>query len=518
MSAASDAAALAAPLDHRAERMERALLVAATLFGAATFWLAPRLPMADLPQHAGQVALWRDLILGVSPFAGDVWINLFTPYLVGYGAALPLAFVMEPGEALRVILALSFVAFVAAGRGLRRELGADPRVDWLFLFGFFGVGWSWGLYTFLVAAPVTLWMIRLAVRFDARPDMRRALALVGAGLALLFCHGLQFVFAVAIGAAIVSEHALRVANAQGLRAGVMTGLRRCGPSTALTLAFAAFMILRAALLGQQEASPSVFGAPVWERPMNALTFIWSADPQFAFAALTLAAIVASLRMNLAPARGPGMAMFLCVIAIELFCVSIAMNTGFIYKRFALYLIPFWALCLKPTGARRSPRFAHVALILCACAGLGLHAWRVAAFARNDRGFDRILAAIKPGERALGLVYERADEDVGNAYLYLHWPVWAQSTRGAFVDFNFAHFHPQVVRFRPGKTPPVLEFENAEPERLDWTGWRAASYDVFITRGTLAQKTEYLLARSPCRLEEAANAGEWTLYRKTACGS
>ena len=509
-------ASRASPFAQRADSVERALLLLATLAGAASFWLAPRLPMVDLPQHVGQVALWRDLILGVSPFSSEVWVNLFTPYLVGYGLALPLTFVIEPVEAIRLVLAVAFVAFVAAARGLRRELNGDPRVDWLFLCGFFGVSWNWGFYTFLVAAPVTLATIRLAVRFDAAPTLRRGAAVLACGLVLLFCHGLQFVFAVMVGAAIVLERALREAGANGLRAGLATALRRSGPSLALTLAFVLFMALRTALVGPEESGPVVYGAPIWTRPIITLAHIWSVGGPAALIIAGFAALIAPLFMNLAPARGPGLAMFLTVVAVQLFGVSFALNTGFLYERFALYVAPFWALCLKPTQTTRPGRQAHGTLIICVCAALAMHAWRVAAFARADRDFNAVLSAVEPGQRALGLVYDTSDPAIENPYVYLHWPLWAQSARGAFVDFNFAYFPPQVVRFKPGRTPPVLVSENWSPETLDWNAWRAGSYDVFITRGSEQQKADFLLARSPCGLDATATAGAWTLYRKTAC--
>ncbi len=47
--------------------------VLATVAGAsAIIWLAPFPPMADFPQHAGQVALLRDLLLGRSPWSGEM--------------------------------------------------------------------------------------------------------------------------------------------------------------------------------------------------------------------------------------------------------------------------------------------------------------------------------------------------------------------------------------------------------------------------------------------------------------
>ena len=515
-SSASDPALTSIPAVRDAARLESALFYAAALFGAATFWLAPRLPMVDLPQHVGQVALWRDLLLGVSPFSGDVWINLFTPYLIGYGLALPLAFVMDPGEALRLILAASFLAFLAAARGLRRELRGDARLDWLFLFGFFGVGWSWGLYTFLVAAPLTMVTARLAVRFDAAPTRGRGAALVAAGALLLFCHGLQFLFALAIGAAITLERLWGVRSVGASRFAAAAA-RRAAPYAALGVLFLLFMATRTALLGAEPASPIAFGAPLWARPANAIVHVWGESPRLVFVAATVVALYAPLPMGFAPARGPGLAMFVTVVAISLLGVSIAVNTGFLYERFALYLAPFWALALKPApDARRRP-FAAAPLIAAACVALAAHGERVAAFGAEDRDFARVLAALEPGERALGVVLDRSSEAAASRFVYQHWPVWAQSARGAFVDFNFAFFPPQVVRFREGKTPQALQIQNENPQLFDWAGWGAGRYEVFVARGSREMKSDLFLARSPCRLEAVAAAADWTVYRKRECG-
>ena len=43
------------------------LFVLTMLWGALVFWLAPHPPMIDLAQHAGQVALLRDMLLGPYP-------------------------------------------------------------------------------------------------------------------------------------------------------------------------------------------------------------------------------------------------------------------------------------------------------------------------------------------------------------------------------------------------------------------------------------------------------------------
>lgn len=127
--------------------------VATVIFAGATFWFAPRLPMADLPQHAGQVAVWHDLLLGTSKWQSLVYTNYFTPYLVGYSSAPLLSFVVPVSAALKIVHALAFYGFVAACVALRGRLGGDRRLDWLFMPGFFGYAYAWGFYTLSGRGP-----------------------------------------------------------------------------------------------------------------------------------------------------------------------------------------------------------------------------------------------------------------------------------------------------------------------------------------------------------------------------
>jgi hypothetical protein len=46
------------------DKVMRALFVIVVVSAGALFWVAPRPPMADLPQHVGQVAVLHDLLLG----------------------------------------------------------------------------------------------------------------------------------------------------------------------------------------------------------------------------------------------------------------------------------------------------------------------------------------------------------------------------------------------------------------------------------------------------------------------
>lgn len=493
-----------------------AAFVAVVLAAAATFWLAPRLPMIDLPQHAGQVALWRDLIRGVTPFTADVWINLFTPYLIGYGLALPFAFVMEPPEALRLVLAASFLAYIAAARGLRRELGGDPRLDWLFLFGYFGFAWAWGFYTFLVAAPVALATLRLALRHAEKPDARHAAALVAIALVLLFCHGLQFLYAGALGAALAADQARIEAQGAGWRALIAALARRATPYVLIGAAFVAFLVLRRMLLGQDPPGVFAFGVPVWLRPFALASYVGGNEASLAFLVLTLLAAFAPLIAGYRVTKGPALTMLGVTLAVFFLVPSSVVGTGYVHERFALFVMPLWAMTLRRDPAAPGRSRVLGALALLGSANIALHGWRLAAFADEERDFAPVLAATQPGERILSLIYAAQGAATANPHVYTHWGSWLQGLRGAFVDFNFAYFPPQVVRFRPGRVPPASAAEGSHLDAFDWRAFDGARYDAFLTRGEPATVDSQFVARAACKLEPVARSGLWTLWRKAAC--
>src|SRR4051812_35236964 len=82
-------------------------------WGAAIFWIAPHPPMVDFPQHAAQISLLRDLVSGRSPWSSQLQINLLTPYLIGYGLASLLSFAMPVVYAMKLLLSVAYLLFIA---------------------------------------------------------------------------------------------------------------------------------------------------------------------------------------------------------------------------------------------------------------------------------------------------------------------------------------------------------------------------------------------------------------------
>ena len=114
----------------------------------------------------------------------------------------PIALVLPVVVALKLVLTAAFAGFGLAARAIRRELASASALDAYAFIGFFGYAYAWGLFTFLVAALLGLLLDPLfaALRPRAQSWERSWCAhSLAAGAALLFAHGLVFLFAVGLG-------------------------------------------------------------------------------------------------------------------------------------------------------------------------------------------------------------------------------------------------------------------------------------------------------------------------------
>jgi hypothetical protein len=81
-----------------------------------------------------------------------------------------------------------------------------------------------------------------------------------------------------------------------------------------------------------------------------------------------------------------------------------------------------------------------------------------------------------------------------------------------VDFNFATFLPEVVRFRPGKGPPLP----TDVATFDWNAVNAAAYRYFFVRHSAALPP-HLFDNDQCTVSLVREAGPWMLFERGACG-
>jgi hypothetical protein len=480
--------------------------------GVAVIWIPPWPPMADLPQHAGQAGLLKDLILGHSPWANEVRINLFTPYLIGYALATPLAMVMPMAAALKTVLTVAYAAFGLIGIAIADELGASRRLDSFHFVSFFGFAYSWGLYTFLVAAPVGLAFIWLAILYARQGGARLGLALTSLGLALLFSHGLVFLLSLPIGAAIVL-----VRNPQFRQAA-----SRSWPFVPpLVMAALIFFVM-----GRTEPNVSgALGARVDMGPavLRLLRFVCGAFgypgqlPIVCFILMMAAPFLGGLKMDMR--RRESLVIAVGTIGAAALAPDWLWGVLFVQPRLTLFLPSAWAWLFSEsqTPAPLTGRRLDVVAAATGLLALGPHLVQAVRFAAETRDFTAVLERAQPGRRAIGLVLDMHTATGVDPAVYEYFPSWYQADRHGFVDHSLAAFHTEVVRFRT--VPPVyasgiLPFAASH---FDWRRDDGGRYDYFFVRSAGSVPAR-LFAGAPCSPKLVAEHGEWRLFERSDCAT
>lgn len=507
----------------------RAAFIVTVLLAGLVVWAAPRPGMGDFPEHAAQVTMMRDLLGGGSPWSDLVRLNWFTPYVLGYGLAFVLSFAMPVVAAMKLVLTLAYYAYVAACVALRRSFHGDARLDWLIVPGFFGFAFQYGFYTFLVTLPVAIAFLVLARRFAAEATVARALGVAGAGVFLFFAHGLLFAFACAVGAGFAVAE-----RRSWSRAGL--GLALAPYAVLGALAAFYFFDVRAhdPLITRAESGASFLwgwgDAWGWHRAINYPLFAFASggrDGKLFLAALLFLAAPWAVGWRPNRAQTAALVPFAVLLLIWFVAPARALKTDYLYQRFAALLFPAYLVAFRPgavegTSATSRPRrwlarATPIALAIACVAFVALLFVRQRRFTREAAAFETVLAAAEPKERALMLIYAPESLEMRNPYTFHAYGVWYQVERQGFVDFNFAYFLPQIVRFKADRFPPLLPGFDELPESFDWHAVHGADYRYFFVR-SLTPLPDAFFANDECRVELKARDEAWSLYQRGECSA
>jgi hypothetical protein len=464
--------------------------------------------MGDLPQHAAQVRMLHDLLLGSSRWSDLVRINYLTPYILAYAAATALSFVLPVLTALKVVLTAAYLGSVAAGRALLREVGGDERLDWLYVPGFFGFCFQYGLFPFLVAVPVGLVFLRLAWRCAGAPTRSAAWRMFGAGLLLFVCHGLAFYFCAGVAFAI-------------------TALRRPrGGLGRVMLPYAGFALLAVAVFVNARLHEPVMGGPLtinwewnhlggWHRIFAFPDYVVASTPHdLAFFPVVAALLAAPWVLGDRPARDrAALVPFAAMLALWLVVPGEISSTTYLYHRFAVFLLPAYAMTFRTHAAAPRARALAIeaALAVFCCLFLGGVALRELRFARESAAFEKILDAAEPDQRALTYAPDPESPAIHHGWAYNSYALYYQSERGGFVDFNFAALLPEVVRFR-AERPSALK---ATMVPSDWSTLDTSIYRYVFVRHE-QPLPDSVLAGGRCRLGLVRREDDWSLYEPRGC--
>ena len=413
---------------------------------------------------------------------------------------------MSANVAFKILLTAGFVAYVASCCQLRRDFGADERLDWLFIPSFFGVAYEWGFATFLISTPLCLQFIRLARRHADAPNYWRDVGLVALGMILLISHGLLFLFGGLIGGAMV------LASSRSVR----DFARRAAPYAAL--AVVCFVFVWATRQNDAPASLSEFGWPGPLERLQLLAMLVQSATAKVYLPLTLLMVIALVLLR--PQFTPRAAIPFGIVMLAFFLVPhTGYGTAILYQRFAMFILPFAALaCLRSDDCPRlQAKLCHIAL-MCGCVGIiAIQAQRHLAFAREGADFEVVLAAAEPGKRAANLVVNYQSAATGITSAHLHQPSWYQVEKQGLVEFNFAFFHPMVVRYNFDRIPYTGFGFHPHVIPFDWSLPQARNFDYFfVRRHAGADAPAELISDPACELKLVKAAGLWSLYERGVC--
>lgn len=497
------------------------LLLAA---GTSCFWLAPRLPLTDLPQHAAQIAAVKEILLGRFQWGDIVEVTWFTPYLLVTLSSAIMNMVLPIHLVLALNLSLAYLMYVGVCILLRQRLEGDPQFDFLFLIGFFGFSYQYGFYSYLVSVPFGLLFMLLALDYARQPGRKGAFRLLLLGCILFFMHGLVFVFAGLIGGALL----LRAFFPKNIR-----DLKRL-VQLAIPYVCLGFITLLYVISTQTLPETATDWKWDWHRIWNILILLPSGDllsyaaPSSGLVAIQfvrIGAIILLLSMVLANIGYRRLAhtdnlIFIAVLMLVLAVYPCAYNDiYFLYERHHIYFLPFLAL-LTHRGTVVRPNVIPVVFMACSLY-LGANITGTWRFADESPGYDDVVAKMEPGQRVLSLSFWQRSFTGSGTYAYLHYPVWYQSEQGGWVDFNFAENYQQIVHYPYGTDPTWSIFGGWKPEKFKWRNMgQARQYRYFVVHQNPRQPVDVLqlLTNPDCDIRLLAESGQWQVYERTACRS
>ena len=430
------------------------------------FVTTPYLPMVDLPQHAAQLAVWLRLSDPSFPYADLFNVNLGTPYLTGYVAALLLAHLVGVVAALRFVVWMAAALHLFAFSLLVRRLG---HARWLGVFGLplaLGYPFYFGMVSFEAAMPFVLLTLVAALAHREAPTWQRGLVLALALCATVVAHG----FAAGVALMMVAPLLLR---------GEGRFIARLLPLAAPALLWAVWLL--------PAGSVRTIGATIWEPRLidlfqaPAMWFAASGADHFAMALgyATLATFALTFgRPSRSLERWAPL-----VFSIIGFCCFPAMLSGFgpLHPRFAAFMIPALLLAFEPRAVPRSPRLPLFAAALCVC-WLAVLTVRMYAFTRETRPFRDFVARMPTGLRVRPIIFERNSEAFPSLPALLHLSAYYLVEKGGLQGYSFAMYPTSVIRYVPSFVPGMGGGAEWHPETFSADA-EVGSYDCFLVHSS-----------------------------------
>lgn len=463
-------------------------------------WALDFPPMVDLPQHAAQIAIWLNWDAPGYGYREHLAVNWWTPYLLGNALVFLLAHFMPVLAAFKVLISTAILAIPFITWFLLRESGGNPW--WLFVC--LPVGFSfnfyWGFVNYMVATPLALLFITLAVRYSTRPTVRRAVTL------FLFAHLMFVAHAILFGLCGLIAAAVVLLRAPSLRAAMV----RCIPllgALPLTVGWVTYTHSTEAMA----QDPAVW-AHGWYRIPELASLTVGLPPSLTSLGSSGLLLTIPFLLGARPARQLyRWAPFALVVVLFMVSPHKILGTSLLYNRFAVLVLPTLLYALDWRQSAEYPAWRHALAPLLAAAwitSLGLRFWGF----NMEVGEFRPLIDSMPAHRRVLYFATSTQSDFIPYPVFVYFGTWYQVERGGMVDFSFADFFLPRFRYKPDSKPPLPPLFRWRPWLFRWNQHGGELYDYYLVRSPVDLGRRIFYGASEPIFRERRH-GQWWLYRR-----
>ncbi|NNM51657.1 MAG: hypothetical protein HKM02_05445 [Pseudomonadales bacterium] len=371
-------------------------------------------PCVDIPQHAGQIELYKEMHSQSFPYRSLFKIHLMTPYLLGYFIVYMLSMIVSISWAIKITLAGAMMATPVMTGKVLKAIGSNELLALLVIPSIYGFSFNWGFLNFIVAIPVGIMLLGGLIRknqVQSRYDKIKVALLINF---LFFCHALvwAFFFGISILILLFQER-----SAKKFLSRVLPFL------SSLPVVFLWFFYITKN--NHSIISSKInFSMGVWR--LNPLPLIFGTNTFSLY--MGLFAGILCLPVMVGGRFSKDWARYIPVMA-SLFVVSVFphsfLDIAFIYERFTPFIVPFYLFVFdfRLNGAPvRSKIFAWVAIYGLVLVFVLNQAIIMSLFNQESSRYTDIQNKMKEGKRVLMLMYMR-DSEYSVARVYLHFPLW-----------------------------------------------------------------------------------------------
>lgn len=483
------------------------------------------LPLVDLPQFAGQVHLLKNYVLNNTDLSwyADIEINYLIPYWTINLIALPLAFILPINYAVNTTIGIIFFLYVYGFSQVRSKFNAPSILDWILIPTFFGAPYMWGFSTFLMGVTISSFFLLYYIDYLDKNNRKNFIKVIVLGVFLYFSHILCFLF-------------------MGLVLGLV-GLMRSWDEGRILIAkclspllFLVFLIplffvnngffdsdpISAQIIQSQT---DIIVHSIFDKLYNLLLFSWGY--YFNSQILESYAVLLSILLlglpwglGLRPSRkiwkyAPLLSFFIVWLALPHY----AGKVYFIYSRYIIYFFPFYILLFeKPENCNSYSILKSLSVCICLLA-LIFPITDIYLFNKKENYFVSILSSLAPEKRVIHFEFDDTTSLANEGTLrfnrtYGHFPIWYQSMRNGWADWNFAWYPTQIFRYKSVDVTPEIKVRlNAPIEQLPSIK-NCDVYDYLIVRLSFKveqEKFNHLLSASTCSHKLIKSQDDWHIY-------